>query len=258
MRVWLVLLACVMPGTALTAANDYPSFGILTNEREKDFIEYQCGAPSADGVACHFTQTKVSKKGGPNDLAQSVASIPEMQTGFTSGKEVETCTNNKNLIQAMRTGVAPPGTDQKHLDAMRAKPEPERTDMLREFESFQKICEAPTKENIEAWMRLQNDQEGRTCSVWVHSWDHTFTRQSPEAWVHSGSPEGLCGTTDISTFERDGSFWNYRTRRVVTDKNALKGNQLVPECRSLDEGEYFYTWNTETYYRGCDYIKFGF
>lgn len=63
----------------------------------------------------------------------------------------------------------------------------------------------------------------------------------------------------ISTFERDddsGILWNYRTRKVVTDKNAIKDTDMF-SCKNYDEQEQVYTWKNDPVYVGCDYIRFG-
>lgn len=260
MRVLLIASAILYPIT-LAAAPDYPPYATVTNEKDKDFIQIFCDIPKGSTLSCKFTQIKVRKLGGEEDLAQSLAGIPEMLKEFAEGKAVETCASMRKVGQAMRRDRTASGSDSHPLsDVMATIPEPERLDTLKEIDSLEKACASPNKENLEAWLRQQNDRSSRTCSIWVNTYEQTFTLQSAGVWVHSGQPDGICGAVHISTLEKEegtASLWSYRTRKIITAKNALKENKLL-NCKDLDEDEYFYTWKSKAYYRGCDYIKYGF
>ena len=75
-----------------------------------------------------------------------------------------------------------------------------------------------------------------------------------------GGPSGECGLIEVATFERDpaeklSAFWNYKTRKIVTNK---KGTAVLLACSALDENEYAYSWKTQDFFKGCDYVRYGF
>lgn len=261
MKRLVIVLACIQATGALAADNDYPAFGMLMGEQAKDLMQFKCDPPTVQGLTCHFTQILVSKGGGPEKLKKSLANAPDLLKELEGGKAADTCASMKNLAHAIRTGATLPDKNQQAFLEKLTKNTTERADTLRSFESVETACNTPTKENVEAWLRAENDKDTRTCSLLSNSFEQTFTIQSPNIWVHNGGPDGLCGVVTVTTFERDKDanskmFWNYRTRKIVTSKDALDTTLL--NCRMLDEGEYLYTWRTETYFKGCDYIKYGF
>jgi hypothetical protein len=261
MRRFFLVIACLYPLSAFAAPDSFPSFGILSNAHERDFFQYSCAPPSARGLVCQFTQIKVHNIGKPEELAKALAATPEVQKDISSGKSAQVCAEMRKLVDALHRGKAPPGSDQaKFFSSITSQTPRERADMLRGVEGFDTACTAPTKENVEAMLRFQHEKESRTCTVWANSYEQVFTQQGPDVWVHNSPPAGLCGVINIATLEREagaGSLWNYRMRKIVTDKNAVK-DTAVFSCKSLDESEYLYTWNSAEYYKGCDYIKYGF
>jgi len=245
---------------ALADPVDHPMSGFLTIEGHKNFLQYTCDPPTPQGMKCHFAQVLPSAKGGAEALEKALASIPEIQKQFASKPDEKTCAVMTSLANEMRTGASDSNADrQKFLERWRASGEKEKSDTLKDFENFERVCAHPTRQNIEAWLRWQNAKESKTCSLWVNTYEETFTRQSKNNWVRSGTPGGLCGVVVISTFERDddsGILWNYRTRKVVTDKNAIKDTDMF-SCKNYDEQEQVYTWKNDPVYVGCDYIRFG-
>ena len=108
--------------------------------------------------------------------------------------------------------------------------------------------------NAEAILRLVHNRETRTCKIWLNKFEQTFSRTSDSMYTHASSPHGPCGVVNIATLERDRSLWNYRTKKVVTNRQGMSG---PISCKLLDETEHLYTWNNTVFYKGCDYVKYG-
>jgi hypothetical protein len=265
-RALLVLTACgICVGLIATAGklaaepDRYPSFGSVVNDQNKDFLHFACSPNSETSIVCSFSQVRIHSNGSSAaDLDKEMKEIPRTLKAFKGDKKQ--CPPITKLAAAMRSG--PPFNipeSKDFLDKWSTSSEPEHSDVLKDIESIEKVCLAPTNENVVAMIKWQNARNSRTCSLSVNSYEETFDQRGTGLWVHNGTPDGLCGVISISTLESDdkGIIWKYRVRRVVTDKNALKDNAIF-DCKNIDEGEYVYAPQTSPFYKGCDYIKNGF
>jgi hypothetical protein len=45
----------------------------IANEKLYDFMKFQCDPPTAQGITCKFQEVGVHRKGGPDELAKSLA-----------------------------------------------------------------------------------------------------------------------------------------------------------------------------------------
>jgi hypothetical protein len=255
-----VVLACLVSRVAF--ADDFPTLGYVRDERSQYLIKFECDPPTEQGVVCKFSEVVVHNGGDAEALTKSLQQLDDdFKKGGPTDKDLQgMCTNVQGVTEAIRSGAktAPAGMTQYSLDRLLAKPEAARGDTLKFFEALEKACASPTKENFETMARVQNDKEARTCELSLYSWEQNFTKQSPTVWVHNPPPDGMCGVIDIATLEKDGGFWNYRSHRVVTNKDAIKDNKLF-SCNNIDENEHLYKWNQEDpdgHYFGCDYIKY--
>jgi hypothetical protein len=136
----------------------------------------------------------------------------------------------------------------------------QRKDALDGVSALAKACHSPTRDNLLAIVRKQHEKDMRTCLLWVNSYKETFKATGANRWVNTRGPGGTCGVVVVSQFElvegtKGITFWNYRTRKVVTNKQERQG---LLSCGDLDETEQFYSWKTEEFYKGCDYVKYGF
>jgi hypothetical protein len=260
MRLLGVVALCMGLITPAAAATDYPYRGV-TSGPEKDFMQYSCERPTADGMLCKFTQLTIRKLANPDDLEKRLSRISEYEKEIRDDpqKHAEGCKEVIEMVEALKSGRAPDkkaqATFDKHWSA--ASPE-ERQDLLHVSALLQKVCDTPTRENFGEMIRAEHKKDMRTCMVNANNFEQTFQRGANGMWVHNGAPEGECGVISVSSFERDDpkfSLWNYKTRKIVTNK---KGGSDLLSCTIFDETEFTYTWKTETFFKGCDYVKHGF
>jgi hypothetical protein len=247
--VWLV----IMPASA---AGDHPSVGITSGAIEKDFIQYKCDRPTQAGMVCKFTQLKVRSQAKPEYLDEKLSRIPEFEKQIREKPTThsERCNEFTQIGKLLRSKDDPndkaAAEFHRNWEAMHPK---EKQDMLNAVTLFGNVCEAPTSENIAAIVRAEHEKDTRTCSVLANNFEQTFQRTAGGKWVHSSAPEGDCGIISVSSFEKAHpkfSLWNYTTRKVVTNKKA--------SCTRSDETEHIYNWRPEMFFKGCDYVRYGF
>ena len=152
-------------------------------------------------------------------------------------------------------GVTDPSEFRGVLAAM---PDEEKEDLAKTSEALSEFCRKPTRENAEAFLRLDHDRDMRTCTVWSNNWEQTFlTSDLGVTWVSTSGPAGDCGLVVISKFEKakdEQSFWVYETRKIINNRETTI---LNTPCSSVyDERVIRYDWRSNDKFLNCDYIRF--
>ena len=243
----------IMPASA---AVDHPSVGITSGAIDKDFIQYKCDRPVQAGMVCKFTQLKMRVQAKPEGLDEKLSRIAELEKQIRDNptKHNAQCKDVGQMEKVLRSGPTPNDQTRAEFDQTFEDLHPkEKQDMLNVIALLGKVCEAPTRENIAAMVRAEHEKDTRTCSIMTRNFEQTFQPTAVGTWVHTSALEGECGIIYITSFEKADpkfSLWNYRTRRVVTNKQG--------SCAGYDETEQTYNWRSEMFFKGCDYIRYGF
>lgn len=251
-----ILLICLF--ATAHGANRTPTTGIVSGAVDRDFISYECRSSGRGTLDCKFAQVKIRTAAQPEDLAKRLKRIDKLQRDLSRSNAKQDCERMAPLLGALKTGRPPKGADTKKFKEMMSRLHPkELEDQVGFFERYVQACRQPTADNIERMVRAEHSKQMRTCKVLVNNYEQTFQRTGDGKWVHNNGPTGPCGVIYISVFEPEspkGPFYNYVTRKVVTNKSGQAG---LVACKLLDETVQKYTWKTETFYRGCDYITYG-
>jgi hypothetical protein len=106
-----------------------------------------------------------------------------------------------------------------------------------------------------------SDLAPQTCLVTTSRYARTFTKQAPlngtgpggnTRWVSSQAPEGLCGISETTTLQDDGTVkWTMETRKRVTRNDA------DPACRAVDERPETLSWQNLRRALPCAFIQPG-
>jgi hypothetical protein len=249
----LFMALSIMPASA---ADDHPSVGFTSNSIDKDFIQYKCDRPTQGGMICKFTQVKVRAQDKRENLEEKLSRIPEFEKQIRKKPKThnERCKEYSQVGKLLRSKDDPndkaAAEFHRNWEAMHPR---EKQDMSNVVALFGNICDAPTPENIAAFMRAEHEQETRTCVVLVSNFEQTFQRTAAGKWVHRGSPEGDCGIISVTSFEKAHpkfSLWNYTTGKVVTN--------MERSCNRHNETGHVYNWRPEIFFKGCDYVRYGF
>jgi hypothetical protein len=105
-----------------------------------------------------------------------------------------------------------------------------------------RFCEQPTWATLHEFLRVLNDWDSKTCRIWTNAYTETFEWQPSGKWVSNRGPSGICGVIVVSTLEPHDKTkfpvrWTYETRKIVTNKDALKGDV----CK-FEETPVRYSW----------------
>jgi hypothetical protein len=238
-----------------SAADNHPSVGITSGAIEQDFIQYKCDRPTQAGIVCKFTQLRVRNQAKPENLDEKLSRIAEFEKQIRKKPTThnERCNEYSQIAKLLRSkdpNDKAASEFHRNWEAMHPK---EKQDTLNVVELFENACDAPTQENLAAIIRAEHEKDTRTCSVLANNFEQVFERTAGGEWVHSSAPEGDCGIITVASFEKAHSkfsLWNYRTRKVMTNK---KGS-----CTPYDEQEHVYNWRPEMFFKGCDYVRYGF
>lgn len=122
-------------------------------------------------------------------------------------------------------------------------------------QATQQFCAAKTADHLRALLDLRITMQGRTCALWVTSYDKDFTLRGTE-WVSTQGPSGPCGVVETAVFshtlyDSHGQairFNRYRTRHSVTKKHA-------PRCTAGKDKDYVLVLE-KPQYTDCAYIDF--
>jgi hypothetical protein len=205
-------------------------------------------------------QTRVGRAKNPADLKKELATAIK---GFDQKKEAEkvkkdgTCQMPDGLLSVLE-GRSPKDDRetafQKDIQGQNAL---QRSDTKKTLEGFKAFCENPTEATFADLIEQSFDVMTRTCVISTHSYEQTFRKvDGADVWVVAQEgAEGPCGLINVSRFEKDGMFWVYYAKKVVTNKSG----ELAPgfKCTDFDESEYKFDWKSRPLQLSCDYVKFG-
>jgi hypothetical protein len=241
-------------------AQERPTTGLVHNTTDPQSLTYECNLDGAD-LICTFTQSAISRQSTekelPNVISTARNAFPEWQK-----TAVEECRNTQALDNLI-AGRPPADADRKEFDAAMARMTPgEKADMNRMFKALIDLCKDKSEARYIDMARINHEREARSCRVWTSTFKQRFRRVGTGVgtWVVIDSPMGDCGVVNVSRWESEISsgitFWNYYSKKVVTNKSG----KILPtlSCSSLDENEYRFDWRSIDRKLGCDYIKFGF
>jgi hypothetical protein len=260
------------------AAADYPTTGMLYNQREDSSLTYTCTLQQGQQrLRCEFIQTAVSKKARPEDLEKK---LDEARKNYPGAVKTFSDPKECNMVGAwlgMATGVLPidaalarnPGlaTDAaKFKEGMIRLQEDAKANpsVLDTFRALAGMCDHPTEENFLKLTKADHNKNLRTCRISSNTFAQEFVWVSDfgngGAWVVSSQPEGPCGVIQLSRFEKDktdtfGLFWRYIARKAATNPSGT----ILPglSCSAVDQGEYAYDWRkTRSDHLLCEFVEF--
>ncbi len=91
-----------------------------------------------------------------------------------------------------------------------------------------------------------------TCMVTTNQYERTFTRQSPNVWVSTEGPAGICAIEDTATLTDEGGVrWTLELRKHATRKTA------APECSAPDQPVEVLSWKNIRRPLPCRFIQPG-
>lgn len=255
MRALVILAGLLVPVVALST--ERPFGGIVYNVKDPQALTYECSQSGVE-MTCSFTQSAVSRKAKPDELASA---LQRGKTEFATWvrQAAKECPGIETMGAVLSGRQAPP--DQaKFLEGMRNMTPTQKADLERSVASLLSACRDRTESSYLAFIRHTHDISTRTCRVWTSNFTQRFRRVGGAGpWVVVDSPTGACGTVNVSRFENEaisgGLFWRYFSKKVVTNKSG----ELMPgfACSALDENEYLFDWRSIERQMGCDYISFG-
>jgi hypothetical protein len=238
-----------------------PFTGIVYNIVDRASLTYECTSLPANPqeIRCKFIQTSVRHKTKPEDLARDLEAMSDeyRKKGNTfSAQECDGFEAAQRILEGKEAGPDP-ALAKKYLENLNPM---EKADTLKLMASFVRFCRQPSEANALQIIRTGHEKKLRTCNVSAHEFSQTLRRSpSGTTWTVVSQPTGDCGVVQLDRFEEAHSigkvkFWDYYARKAVTNPNGvmLLGNK----CSGLDQREYKYQWQTETYHVGCDYIEF--
>ena len=79
-------------------------------------MKFQCDPPTAQGITCKFQEVGVHRKGGPDELAKSLAQVPEaVKVGLPPDMK-NMCKNVTAIADGLRSGKQPANLpDSRHV-----------------------------------------------------------------------------------------------------------------------------------------------
>ena len=255
----LTLAACT--AAPAMARDERPMSGILFSERENHSLTYRCNPGPGDTLSCEFVQMSVRKKKSAEDAEKDLqeARAELRRSGQLLGpQECKQLQETLDVLEGRRPAPRP-----ADLARMTTTQKADSSAMLK---AALYACRTRSESDVIAAFRLMLAKEHRTCTVSSNSFSQTFKRISGAgaAWLAQGTPQGVCGDLQISRFEYEPpsdpqgiGFWNYVSRRAITNPNAVAFPGPKPTmCSSFDQSETAYTWRQRELQLGCDYIEF--
>jgi hypothetical protein len=237
--------------------------GLLFNSKETQSLTYSCSLPSNGVITCNFTQTAVRPKLTKADAEKAVQQVKDQVRKSGAVFSQEECNTFSQMLEILEGRATAPKPEAL------AKLSPlERRDASALAKASVQACKSKSEADALAVLRVSQDKDFRTCRVSSHGFTQSFKRSPPSAggqsaWIAQGTPEGPCGTVQLSRFEYEKStvagigFWNYIARKAITNPKAVWIPGSPPTmCSALDQDEYPYTWNRQEHALGCDYIEF--
>ncbi len=256
MRVALVAV-CLLASSSLSAA-DRPSSGIVYNTKDPQALTFECTQSGAEMI-CSFTQSAVSRKAAPEDLAKV---LHQGKTEFVNWLQQapKECPQIEMMDEVL-SGRKPAPDEKKFIEGIRNTTQTQKADLQRSIAALVAACRDRTEARYLTFLRHSHDVSTRSCRVWTSNYSQRFRQVGTATgpWVVVDSPTGPCGSVNVSRFERaDGNasmFWRYFSKKIVTNK----AGEFFPgaSCSGLDEAEYLFDWKSIDRQMGCDYVSFG-
>lgn len=253
-------LATALLGPVPSFANELPGFSILRGSSGGGIIEHVCTLRTDGKLDCSFVQVLLTNQRDDDMLAESLRQIPDLLADPSTIAGYAAMCPLVDAYQAMRASgdigdeARGAGLDAEQLVAALLA-DPAGVDALMDV--LMPFCQEQNEQTLGVFMRYLADRTAMTCEVFIHRYDQTFVRVSPDLWVVESSPTGDCGIVNTSRFARDRhddwSFWNYISSKVVTNKAGLQFG--VVECSKLDEATYEYRWDAPTKRIDCVYLE---
>ncbi|MEQ9209155.1 MAG: hypothetical protein RLN96_04830 [Pseudomonadales bacterium] len=251
-----------------TLASDYPVSTSAHDDSGTQMMEFSCSKLDRVTVSCAFTQIVISRGPEHHDPVRRQSAVDATVEQFKKESDQKTCSTFGAVASALEAGRIPdyeiPGLsdrgkfEQSISDWLKG-PSREREDTRILMSLAFKACEKPDRQSALALVDHMFDRKRRSCSIWTNKFSHEFKADGDGRWVSNLGPSGQCGVVHVSVLERDPdyrNFWNYETRKIVTNKQGT--SDFLLKCEDLDEEVQKFTWKGDTTYLGCDYVKFGY
>lgn len=245
-----IVFAASLPSIVLAQ----PTTGSLIGQVDGDPMSYECGSPDASGrINCEFIQVLLSPAVREEDLAASIAQIPELLSP-TSNELDEVCGELRSSISdaIKRFEAGEPAAD--------GTPPPDDPRDLEQFKNLgtlvENLCNERTAANAEAFFRFTHERSSKTCRPFINKYDQTFVKVSETMWVVESSPTGPCGLIQASRFTLPddglGMLWEYTAQKIIT--NPAGSTVAGISCSDLDQSTILYTWNSGPQRIDCEFI----
>jgi len=240
---------------------EIPTSGLVHNTKEMSSLSYSCTQNGVE-INCEFSQSSVRKQAAPDDF-------PALQDKWINDFDK----NGPDKLIDESTCK----TSQLLLDVFEGKTKAPKKDLFEKMSSFQRkdmgdmskatvaFCNKKTKENFIKLMQIDYEKNMRTCRVSSTHWIDTFKQvkdfdSGNYSWVVKSTPEGPCGTVQLSRFVPEKLedskiiMWKFIAKKIVTNPQG----SLFPgfSCSDLDQKEYLYDWRSQHLAPGCEYIEF--
>ncbi len=242
--------SALLPSVALSQ----PTYGSLIGEVDGDPMSYECGSPDASGrINCEFIQVLLSPAEREEDLAASIAQIPEILSRTSKDLDNVCGEGPRSLADAINRFKA----GEPAADGTPASDDPRDLDHFTGMAKLvDNLCAERTAANVEAFIRFTHERSSKTCRPFINKYDQTFVKVSETMWVAESSPLGPCGLIQASRFTLPdngfGRLWEYTSQKIITNPagDAVAGMS----CSDLDRSTILYTWNSGPQRIDCEFI----
>lgn len=220
------------------AANDHPISGVVVDEEHHYALDYSCREVSRNEIDCNMTHLNVSHAMTEGDVLLDIERVQKIYRDepdkFTGLMEFHCARSNGKL---------------KH-----ETPEPLKTRWKEEAALWQKACKERTLELAKEIARLDGDNAKRRCRILTSNFTQTFNKTPEGTWAAPTDRTSACNIISIRRFEKasNEAGWTYVTRAISIGPQP---DDLF-QCKYIDEKEYRYRWDTNSFTMGCDEIGF--
>ena len=276
MKVVFQLLLAASVGLITTnaaLAQDFPRTGSVYNERESNYLTYECEMLNSLEMKCSFIQTMVIKPSKETVYAEKEKKLDNCvndlskPNAFDGSQEIcemvpllKVLDGTLSREEALKLTVNGQKMTAQKLDEIIAKPIELRKFFVAEASVITEMCGSTNpKEVCERMFAAETELQRRTCKVSSSKFEQRFSRLSSEntVWTVQDSPSGECGVINVSRFEKDSDYlWRYISQKVVTNPSATAIGSM--KCSELDQGVFTFGWKHNGYAKNCDFLKFGF
>jgi hypothetical protein len=228
------------------ALSDNPTTGLLYNLKESNSLQYDCTL-SGDLLNCNFIQNFVRKKGTESDLKTALADLKDKFNEQLKDLEKE-CPQVKKMVDALESGKVPKGSgNQADFDKFMAEATPiQKKDLNESIAAMQRLCNDRSEPSMRAFIEINHNKNFRTCKVGSYRFQQSFKKiDNSETWVvfDVEGPTGECGIINVSRFEKSSDFYNYYSKKFISNKEGASLGLIT--CSGLDENEYIFSWKSK-------------